>query len=162
MKNQKIENIKLKKENSSNTNYLSIIIVILILIGIAFIIHKLYQKRKQLQEKQIPTLKKPRPYNYKLTSKKLLAKSKKLFQEKKYKDAYESSSQAIRIFLSYSNNLKKETTSDEIIRYLKTKNIETSKLKNILDTCSMVEFAKYSPNKSDFNKIISFAESLIK
>jgi len=162
IKNQTIENVKLEKENSSNTNYLTIIIIILILIATGFIIYKRYQKKKELQNIQTPTPTKPKPYNYKLVSRKLLTKSKKLFQEKKYKDAYESASQAIRIFLSYSNGLKKETTSDEIIRHLKTKNIKTSKLKNTLDTCSMVEFAKYSPNKSDFNKIISFAETLIK
>jgi len=160
IKNQAIQEIKLEKDNSKPWYW---IITILILLAIFFTSYKLYEKF-QTNNKQQANLQttKPKPYNYKKASRQLLTKSKKLFQQKRHKDAYESASQAIRLFLSHKHNLKTETTNDEIIKHLRSKNQNTSSLKNTLDLCSLVEFAKYSPNQKDFNKIFSFAENLIK
>lgn len=160
IENQAVEEVKLEKENSYSI--LKILFILFILLIIIFVTYKTYQKYNPKPEEIIPQIKKEKPYNYKKASKQLLAKSKKLFEQKEYKDAYESASQAIRLFLNHKNKLEKETTNDEIIKHLKSKNQNTSKLKNCLDTCSLVEFAKYNPNKKDFNKITTFAESLIK
>lgn len=160
IKNQAVENIKLEKEDSFD--FWDWLIVLLILTVIIFAANKVYQEYKPKPEIAQPQAKPEKPYNYKKAAKQLLTKSKKLFEQKEYKDAYEKSSQAIRLFLNHKNKLTKETTNDEILQHLKEKNEDTSKIKNILDLCSLVEFAKYKPNKNDFNKITDFAEKLIK
>jgi hypothetical protein len=160
IENQAVKEVKLEKENPFTVwNWIMIAIILATLI---FITNKVYQKYNPKQTPQIiPQKKKEKPYNYKKASKQLLEKSKKLFEQKQYKDAYEKSSQAIRLFLSHTNDLKKETTNDELIKHLKEKNQKTTELKKCFDLCSLVEFAKYSPNKSDFKKITTFAEKLI-
>lgn len=162
LENQAVEKVDLEKESSKSFwNWLIIILSIsLIIIAIIFLYKKYNLKTKKEEIPQKP--KQVKPYNYKKDSKALLEKSKKLFKESKYKDAYSLSSQAIRLYLSHHHSLKKEITNDEIIKYLKSKNQNTKLLKETLDLCSLVEFAKYSPNKSDFNKITTFAEKLIK
>ncbi len=160
IKNQAVKDVKLEKENSSHL--WTWITAILTLITTLFVTNKLYKKYKLKPEMVQPQAKPEKPYNYKKAAKQLLIKSKKLFEQKEYKDAYEKSSQAIRLFLNHKHNLKKETTNDEILQHLKEKNENNSKLKNILDLCSLVEFAKYKPNKKDFDNITNFAERLIK
>ncbi len=160
IENQAVQEVKLEKENSFNFwNWMLIILALTVLILISI---KIYQKYNPKKEEVMLQTKKTKPYNYKAASRKLLKKSKKLFEQKQYKDAYEYSSQAIRLYLSHKNSLAKETTNDEIIKHLNHQGKNTSKLKNILDLCALVEFAKYSPNSKDFNKITTFAEKLIK
>ena len=157
IRNETVQNIKLEKDKSNPWYFLMIPILIITLL----IFHKKYKFGKKDISLETPT-KTQKPFNYKKESKQLLMKSKKDFSEERYKDAYEKSSQAIRLFLSYKYNLKKDSTNDEIIKHLKSIKKETGKIKNRLDLCSLVEFAKYKPNKKDFGKITTFAEELIK
>jgi HEPN domain-containing protein len=161
--NGTIQNVRVENLNEEDKNYFLIfliILIILLLIGSYFIYKKYYKKTKKV-EKEIKNTIIEKPFDYKSEAKKLLNKSKILFQEKRYKDAYEKAGQSLRLYLSYKYGLKKEITNDEIIRILKNKNKEIKPIKECFDLCSLVEFAKYDANKKDFEKIIKLGEEII-
>ncbi len=140
--------------------------ITLLLASVGYYFYKRYQqkhKKRTISNTQPKKIKKP--FDYKTESLKLLEQSKKHFKEKQYKDAYGSAGQALRLFLSYKNNLNKEITNDEIISFLeqhdKNKKQVQKKVKECFDLCSLVEFAKYEANKKDFDKIISQTEEIL-
>ena len=155
--NNTVNKIELyKKENTSKK-----IIWFLFLI-LAVITYYLYKKRYKKEEiTDIKSKKTEKPFDYLRKSKNILKLSKELFDKKQYKDAYGKAAQALRLFLAYKNDLKKELTNYEIIEYLKKNKIEYKNIKQCFDLCSLVEFAKYKANKKDFDKIIKLAENTI-
>lgn len=160
--NKTINDITLDmKKEKKNMNLWVIIIIILLGIGVYIAYTKFIQKKKT-KEETTSIIKKPKKtYNYLLESKKLLEESKKEFTEKKYKDAYSKANQALRIFLSYENKLNKKTTNDEIISFLKKEKKTYKEVKDCFDLCSLVEFAKYTANKKDFDTIYNTAKKII-
>lgn len=146
-----------KKEDKKRFNWLWLLLIIPLLF-IAYLLYKRYAKNPEAEEKQDITEK---PFDYVAESNKLLEKSKKLFENKNYKDAYGTAAQATRLFLSYKNNLKKELTNDDIIEHLRKHKKQYKEAKECFDLCSLVEFAKYEANKKDFSKIIRICEKII-
>jgi len=162
--NGTIQNVKTESiEDDYSKSYLWVwffILLIILLIASYFIYKRYYKKIKKIEEAimgKIPE----RPFNYRGEAKKLLNKAKGLFDEGKYKDAYEKAGQSLRIYLSYRHGLKKETTNDGIIMYLKNKKKDIGDVKDCFDLCSLVEFAKYNANKKDFEKIVGIVEEII-
>ena len=76
--------------------------------------------------------------------------------EDRKKEAHEKLSQAIRYY--YSNKIGKgvELNSSELIQLLKAhKSTHSRKIKNWLEFCGMVEFAKHDVDETKFHNIIS-------
>jgi HEPN domain-containing protein len=116
-------------------------------------------KKKRYSELQSPIIKKS--FNYRQEAERLLNEAKHDFENNLYKDAYGKVGQSLRLFLSYHHGLKKELTNSEMIRYLKNQKKSFKHIKECLDLCSLVEFAKYKENKSDFIKIIQITSNVI-
>ena len=148
------------EDNSHNKNLWPLVIVVILLSLLGYLIYKKY-KKKIIPESEEELIKE-KPFDYLAEATKMLEQSKSMFENKKYKDAYGKAGQALRLFLSYENNLKKELTNDDIIRHLKKQKKSYKEIKEYFDLCSLVEFAKYHANKKDFNRIINIAEKLIK
>ena len=53
-------------------------------------------------------------------------------------------------------------TNDEIISFLKDVNQPHDDIKQCLDLCSLVEFAKYQANEPDFSQIVQIATKVIR
>jgi len=151
--NNTIQNIKLQKPKRQKENYWWIPLALLLLATSGYLAYKKFNKKPKSPETTIKK-KKEEPFNYKSESIKLLDESKRLFEQKKYKDAYGTAGQALRLFLSYENQLNKEVTNDEIINFLREHKKEYKEAKECFDLCSLVEFAKYEANKNDFDEII--------
>ena len=158
--NKTIEKIELiKNAEKENMNYWWLIPLLIVLGLIGYYAYKKIHKRKIKADTIVK--KDEKPFDYKKESKKLLEESKQSFETKQYKDAYGKAGQALRLYLSYENNLKKEITNDEIITYLKKHKKEYQKIKECFDLCSLVEFAKYEANKKDYDKIINLVYHII-
>ncbi len=158
--NKTIEKVELiKNTEKENRNYWWIIPALIILGLLGYFVYKKIYKKKIKGDVVVKNEEKP--FDYKKESRKLLEESKKSFEIKEYKDAYGKAGQALRLYLSYENNLKKEITNDEIIIHLKKHKKEYQKIKECFDMCSLVEFAKYEANKKDYNKIINETEKII-
>ncbi|MBR9703767.1 hypothetical protein GOV12_00005, partial [Candidatus Pacearchaeota archaeon] len=152
----------LEEGNSKYYFWLLIIGIIIILVIIIYLIYYKYYKKNKKAFDDIKDVNSEKPFDYKFESRKLLKESKKLFNLKKHKDAYEKAGQAIRLFLSHKYHLKIETTNDDIIRYLKLQNMDITKIKECFDLCCLVEFAKYKANIKDFNMILKIGEDIIR
>lgn len=159
--NKTIQKVELINNNEKETkNYWWILLLIVLFTALGYFVYKkLYKKENKTDKRPVDVEEKF--FDYKKESKKLLEKSQELFNKKEYKDAYGTAGQALRLYLSYENNLNKEITNDEIITHLKKHKKEHQRIKECFDLCSLVEFAKYEANKKDFDKIIKETEKII-
>ena len=157
--NNSVEKVELIGQEK-DYNHWWIWALILILALIVYVSHKKLRKKEVSEGYQIKKSTE-RPFDYRKESLEMLEKAKKLFEKKEYKDAYGKAAQALRLFLSYDQGLKKEITNDEIIRHLKESSIDHKETKECFDLCSLVEFARYKANKKDFEKIVSCAKKVI-
>ncbi len=158
--NNEIKKISLEK-NGSNSLWIMLAITALISI-IGVLVYLKLKKQKTEETDDIKMNPDEETFDYKKEAKDLLHKSKELFKQERYKDAFEKASQAIRVYESYRLKLKKELTNQELIHYLKKSKEPHEEIEECLNHCSSVEFAKYSPNKKDFDKIMGIAEKMIR
>ncbi len=126
----------------------------------AYLVYVKHHKRQPGAEKE--ALPDENPFDHAAEANMMLKNAQLLFKKKQYKDAYGTAGQALRLFLSYENNLKKELTNDDIISHLKKSSSDYKDAKACFDLCSLVEFAKYKANKTDFDRIIGYAGSIIR
>jgi HEPN domain-containing protein len=159
--NNTVAKIELVNETKKEKkNYWRILLVLLLLGVLGYFAYKKFFKKPQSEETIVKN-KVEMPFDYGEESLAMLKKAKKLFERKEYKDAYGKAGQALRLYLSYENNLKKEITNDEIIEFLRKNKRAFKDAKDCFDLCSLVEFAKYQANKKDFDKIMSYAKKII-
>ncbi len=157
--NNTVEKVELVKSNKKKRFYLWFIPILLVC-GLLYYLYTKYFKKNKLEE-EIKKKEVEKPFDYKKEAKRLLNKSRQLFEKKKYKDAYGTAAQSLRLYLSYENGLQKELTNDDLIKYLKEHKKNYKEIKECFDFCSLVEFAKYQPNKKDFEKIVRIVEKRI-
>jgi len=160
--NGTIKNVYFEDDNDRTNIWWFLLLIPIFGIIIWMFYKKLSKKPKKIIETKKDQLKIEKPIDYLKEAKNMLEQAKKLFDEKKEKDAYEKVSQAIRLYFSYDIGLRKEMTNSDLLSHLKKskKNIY-SEIKKCLDLCTLVEFAKYKPNKEDFKKIIQIAQKII-
>jgi len=156
--NNELIEVYLERENQGNQLIWFLIIIVIISFILYILLKKYLRKTKEFEQENIPNKK---PFNYKIEADKLLNEARELFLKKKYKDAYGKAGQALRLYLSYENGLKKELTNDDVIKYLKQKNKSFKEIKKCFDLCSLVEFAKYKENKKDFDEILKITGKAI-
>ena len=114
------------------------------------------KKKRSLHEKQVLLPENIPEVNVTQITLDMIDESLKFLEENKKKEAHEKLSQAIRYY--YSNKIGKgtELNSSELMQLLKRQKITHSrKIKNWLEFCGMVEFAKQDVNKTKFHDIIS-------
>ena len=89
--------------------------------------------------------------NYLDATNQILSDSKKLYEEKMYKDAHEKFGYAIRFYYSHHFELSKELTSIETLQILRKNNVKDFDLiLDCLNLCGMIEFAKQEPDEKMF------------
>lgn len=155
IKDNKIEEVTLEKEKSYWWLFFLIIIILAVL---GYFIYKVYSKKEEKEEVRSIV---EEPIDYRKEALKLLEEAKKLFNEKKEKDAYGKAAEAIRFYYSYKLDIKIELTNFDLIRLLKKSEISYEKTQKCLNLCGLVEFAKYTANKDDFDEIVNLAEKII-
>jgi len=160
--NDTVKNVEVTNDTvKEKKNYFWIILIILAAGIIGFLFYKKLFNKKRVNTSKKNEIKE-KPFDYKTEALTMLDHAEILFNKEEFKDAYMFAGQALRLFLSYKNNLKKEVTNDEIIKYLKEHKQSYKDAKDCFDLCSLVEFAKYKANEKDFRKILEFANKIIK
>ena len=124
---------------------------------IAGILYWYFPKKKAPFNDVVPLIKNE-PYNYRKVSLELLELAKAKHKKGHIKEAFALSAQSLRLYSSYKYKLKKEISNDELISFLKSHKKSWKNTKEILDKCSLTEFAKFSPKVSDFNLVIKHIE----
>jgi hypothetical protein len=149
-----------KKEESNNFWWLLLLIPIAMIV-IGWFIYNRYGKKAPLQE-PLPVVSE-QSVDYVTEARRMVKEAEELFTNSREKDAYEKVSQALRFYFAQKFGIKKELLNTELITLLSGKGDAntSSNVKECLDLCGMVEFAKYKANKDDFGKIVTMAKALI-
>jgi len=92
----------------------------------------------------------------------MLAESTDLFERGEEKRAYMKVSEAVRFYFSHRFGGSRELTSAETVRLMKTSDQNFRKVKECLDRCGLVEFARLQPDAADFWEVVEVAEGLIR
>jgi HEPN domain-containing protein len=161
--NGTIQNIQLEnKESNGGINRWWLLLIPILGAICWFIYTKYFRTTKELVQEHPLEIIAEKPVDYREEAKRMLEKAKELFAEEREKDAYEKVSQSVRFYFSYKLNVKKEITNLELLNILQKKGTSNyQEIQKCLNMCSLVEFAKYKPNKEDFDEIIKIGERII-
>ena len=139
----------------------TIIILSILLLSGFYIKNRLRRNEKKVIKNVKKTVLKKPIFSHVKETKRLIKRSEESFEKKEYKKAYSLIGRALRIYLIYENGLSKELTNDELINYLKNHKKNYSLIKQYLNTCSLVSFAKNEVNKKEFLEIVKHAKKLV-
>ena len=157
------EEIQVQKEKVENKNdvkhKLWSLLILIVLSGLVYyILHKNYILHKKKQKENVVVIKKEKS---ELDNIRMIKQAQQIFG-KNQKEAYALVAKAIRLFYAHKFNIKKEVTNTELIELVKQHKLKHKELKNYLELCSLVEFAKYKPKEEEFLKLVEFAKRLFK
>ena len=135
--------------------FVSIIGIIIATIFLAIMGYVVIKKKRSLHEKQVLLPEGIPEVNLTQITLDMIDKSLKLLGENRKKEAYEKLSQAIRYNYSNKLGIGSELNSSELIQLMKRQKLtHTRKIKNWLELCGMVEFAKHDVSETKFHNII--------
>ncbi len=147
-------------------DYLWIIPIILLAIAVGMVLIKKFTNDKtkvitpMVQEISVDN---HTTINYLDITNQILADSKKLYDEKMYKDAHEKFGYAIRFYYSHHFELSKELTNIETLQILRKNNVKDFDLiLDCLNLCGMIEFAKQESDEKTFFDYIGKFGKLIR
>ncbi len=149
--NKTVQNLKFHKAKNK-FNFFWLLTLLFIIPFLLF-----FKKTKVVSDISI---KKEIPTDFVKESIYMLENAKKLFLKGEGKEAYAKVSQAVRFYLSYKFKIRKEISISQAFEF--SKSYKNQKIRSCLSLTQLVEFAKYKANKVDFDKIIKYAEQIIK
>jgi len=162
--NDEIKRVTLE-DNSSNSSNLTLLIllavVIVSIVSIYFVIKKFVKKKKTFTINDSSPIPKLKSFEHINESKKLISQAQQYYDKGEYKEAFGTAGKAIKLFLSYDADLKREITSEELIRLIRKHNYPIDDIRESLKITDLVEFAKSNATDDDFKKIISLFHKLI-
>lgn len=161
IQNVTLESTPEQKKEESNIPLWLLLLIIIALVIIGWFIYARYINKEPLQE-PLPVVSK-HSVDYVTEARRMVKEAEELFSNSRDKDAYEKVSQALRFYFAQKFGIKKELLNTELNTILCGKGDENtySNVKECLDLCGMVEFAKYKANKDDFGKIVTMAKAVI-
>jgi len=161
IKNVTLESTQEQKKEEGIILWWLLLLIIIALVIIGWFIYTRYSKKEPLQE-HLPVVSK-HSVDYVTEARRMVEEARELFTNSRDKDAYEKVSQALRFYFAQKFSIKKELLNTELITILSGKGDENtySNVKECLDLCGMVEFAKYKANSDDFGKIVTMAKAVI-
>ncbi|HEX55135.1 MAG: hypothetical protein DRO94_04020 [Candidatus Altiarchaeales archaeon] len=162
--NGTIKKVSLERtqEKEAQSSILPILLILVVAIAILLLIYGKYLKISKEHEIRPTEEGMEELIDYRKIARDMLNEAENLFIKGRKKDAYEKISQAIRFYFSNKFKLRREITNTELLHILKKRNFrEYNKIKRCLELCSLVEFARYSTKKKEFDKILNVARKMI-
>ncbi|MGA7978417.1 MAG: hypothetical protein WB975_14365 [Nitrososphaeraceae archaeon] len=160
--NDEIRQVTLEDRNSNPLNLMLLIIIAVTVVSalcIYFAIKKFKNKKSfTIIDTQLnPKLK---SFDHVIESKKLIDEAIQYHDKGHYKEAFGTAGKSIRLFLSHDAGIKREITSEELIRLIPKDNYPINDIRECLKVTDLVEFAKLKATDYDFKKIISLFNKL--
>jgi hypothetical protein len=162
--NDEIKRVKLEDNSSNSSNLLLLIlsvVAIVSVISVYFVIKKFLKKKTFTINDSSPTIPKFKSFEHIIESKKLISQAQQYHDKGEYKEAFATAGKAIRLFLRYDVGLKREITSEELIRLIQKHNYPIDAIRECLKITDLVEFAKSNATEDDFQKMISLFNKLL-
>lgn len=160
--NDEIKRVTLEDNSSNSSNLILLIlsvVAIVSIISVYFVIKK-FLKKKTFTINDSSPIPKLKSFEHIIESKKLISQAQQYYDKGEYKEAFGTAGKAIRLFLSYDAGLKRELTSEELIRLIQKHNYPIDAIRECLKITDLVEFAKSNATEDDFKKIISLFNKL--
>ena len=161
--NDEIKRVTLEDNSSHSSNLILLIlsvVAIVSVISVYFVIKKFLKKKTFTINDSSPTIPKLKSFEHIIESKKLISQAQQYHDKGEYKEAFGTAGKAIRLFLSYDAGLKREITSEELIRLIQKHNYPIDAIRECLKITDLVEFARSNATGDDFQKIISLFNKL--
>jgi hypothetical protein len=161
--NDEIKRVTLEDKSSNSSNLILLIlsvVAIVSVISVYFVIKKFLKKKTFTINDSSPTIPKLKSFEHIIESKKLISQAQQYHDKGEYKEAFGTAGKAIRLFLSYDAGLKREITSEELIRLIQKHNYPIDAIRECLKITDLVEFARSNATENDFQKIISLFNKL--
>ena len=160
--NDEIRQVTLEDRNSNPLNLMLLIIIAVTVVSalcIYFAIKKFKNKKSfTIIDTQLnPKLK---SFDHVIESKKLINEAIQYHDKGHYKEAFGTAGKSIRLFLSHDAGIKREITSEELIRLIPKDNYPINDIRECLKVTDLVEFAKLKATDYDFKKIITLFNKL--
>jgi hypothetical protein len=159
--NDEIKQVTLEDRNSNRLNLMLLIIIAVIIVSAIFIYFAIKKFKNKKSFTIIDTSSNPKKsFDHVTESKQLMDKAIQYRDKRHYKEAFGTAGKSIRLFLSYDAGIKREITSEELIRLIQKNNYPIDDIRECLKITDLVEFAKLKATEYDFNKIISLFNKL--
>jgi len=136
-----------------------ILLSILILIVVGWFVYGRYSNRGGAVD--VSPLQNPAKVDSAAISRAMIGDARNLFERGEEKEAYKKVSQAVRSYLSYKVGDNIEITAVEAVQLLKRKGQDFQMVKECLDRCGSVEFAKLQPDRADFERVVEIADGVV-
>jgi len=91
----------------------------------------------------------------------MIREARGLFEHGAEKEAYAKVSEALRFYFSHKFGANRELTGVETVRLLEQENRDVGNVKECLNRCELVEFAKSEPDAAEFRNMVGIADELI-
>jgi len=138
--------------------FLSIVIICLLSGGIIFMSRRLPRSTPPKVEEPVPAVVQSA---YRETVETMLVEAGAMAEEGRYPDAFARAGQALRFIISRTMSDGRELTNEEVAQMLSPQDTGTVQIIATLERCSMVAFAKGTPDPEEFKKILSFIRALL-
>jgi len=167
--NDEIKRVTLEDNSSNSSNLIMLILLVVVaivsIVSVYFVIKKFFKNKKKKKKKftinnstSIPKL---NPSENIIEPQKLISQAQQYYDKGEYKEAFGTAGKAIRLFLSQDTGLKKEITSEELLRLIQKHNYyPIDDIRECLKITDLVEFAKSNATEDDFKKITSLFNKL--
>jgi len=157
--NGTVEEIKLQREKDEKGFPWWLILLLTALLAFAYYLWKKRKTKKEiLSDEPVIT---PR-VDYQTKARQMLEEAQRLFDNNEEMKAYAKVSEAVRYYFRHELNHPEDFTDNELVKTLERKKHKPAKkARECLNLCGLVKFARYKPNKKDFEKIIELAEAMV-
>ena len=139
-----------------------ILLAVLILSLIGWFVYGRYSNRDRGAVAEVQSLQNPTKVDYVAISRAMIRDARNLFERGEEKEAYKKISQAVRYYVSYKFGDNREITAVEAVHLLKREGQDFQMVKECLNRCGSVEFAKLQPDRADFEEVVEIADGLVR
>lgn len=101
------------------------------------------------------------PFDHRRAARDLLIRAEAAFREERQADACGLAGQALRLYLSHENRVRRELTNTELVALLKSMGHETGKVQDVLSRCADVEFARGMVDGEEFAALVATIRAMI-
>jgi len=138
----------------------AIVAGVIILIA-AWVLYRRFHRSGAPALNMSPTAMPREPFDHWKAARDLLAKAEIAYGKQQYSDACGLAGQALRLFLSGENGVRHEMTNTELLAFLHSIPADSSAVRDLLDRCTDVEFARGTLGLDEFPQMVASIRNMI-
>jgi hypothetical protein len=162
--NGNVTQISLETEKEAPFDYLPVLAGIVIGAIVLVAAWVLYRKLRNRPPVRLATASEGlsgEPFDHRRAARDLLVRAEAAFREERRADACGLAGQALRLFLSCENGVRRELTNAELVALLRSKGRDTGNVHEILSQCADVEFARGVVDEPEFAALAAGIRKMI-